>query len=51
MDTKLLLEFVIFSMLNVIIQTAKGIITIKGGKLRRLPQMLLLTVFILTSLC
>ena len=32
MDTKLLLEFIAFSMLNVIIQTAKGIITIKGGK-------------------
>lgn len=32
MDTKLLIEFIIFSMLNVIIQTAKGIVTIKGGK-------------------
>lgn len=32
MDTKLLLEFIIFSMLNVIIQTVKGIVTIKGGK-------------------
>lgn len=32
MDNQLLLEFIIFSMVNVIIQTAKGIITIKGGK-------------------
>ena len=32
MDNQLLLEFIIFSMINVIIQTAKGIITIKGGK-------------------
>jgi uncharacterized protein YebE (UPF0316 family) len=32
MDNQLLLEFIIFTMLNVIIQTAKGIITIKGGK-------------------
>lgn len=33
MDNQLLLEFIIFSAINVIIQTAKGIITIKGGKL------------------
>ena len=32
MDNQLLLEFIIFTMLNVIIQTAKGIITIKGSK-------------------
>lgn len=32
MDYQLLLEFVVFTAINVIIQTAKGIITIKGSK-------------------
>lgn len=33
MDNQLLLEFILYTTINVIIQTAKGIITIKGGKL------------------
>lgn len=32
MDHNLLMEFIIYSTINVIIQTIKGIITIKGGK-------------------
>jgi hypothetical protein len=32
MDTKLLISFVAFTILNVIIQTAKSILTIKGNK-------------------